>query len=303
MTDGIAVRENSVILVLGATGGQGGAVTAALLRRGVTVRAMAREPGSPRAVALAGAGVEVVAGSFTDARSLRSAMRAVSAVFALTTRFEQGPEAEVAQGMALLAAAAHSDVPFLVYSSVAGALAHSGVPHFESKAQIERELARMGLPHAVLAPTYFYDNLAPQIIDLAAGVISLPLPTQQRLQQLDRRAFGQLAATVLLAPQDWSGQRLEVAADAPTGDEMAEALGLAAGRRVRFRRVPLAQVLAVNPDMGAMWRFLNTTGYQVDIAALKTRFPDVEWTSFAQWAREMLDSPDAAPVGGRGGPR
>jgi uncharacterized protein YbjT (DUF2867 family) len=41
------------ILVLGATGGQGGAVTDALLERGAPVRALVRDPASSRAHRLA----------------------------------------------------------------------------------------------------------------------------------------------------------------------------------------------------------------------------------------------------------
>jgi hypothetical protein len=37
--------------------------------------------------------------------------------------------------------------------------------------------------------------------------------------------------------------------------------------------------------MQAMWRFLAGPGYRVDIPALHTTYPDVPWTSFADWAR------------------
>ncbi|MDV9202810.1 NmrA family NAD(P)-binding protein, partial [Streptomyces sp. Wh19] len=52
--------------VLGATGGQGGAVVAALLEAGRAVRAVVRDPGSGRARALAAAGAEVVPGDLFD---------------------------------------------------------------------------------------------------------------------------------------------------------------------------------------------------------------------------------------------
>ena len=44
------------VLVLGATGGQGGAVAAALIQAGCPVRALVRDPSSAGAVELAGAG-------------------------------------------------------------------------------------------------------------------------------------------------------------------------------------------------------------------------------------------------------
>ena len=36
-----------------------------------------------------------------------------------------------------------------------------------------------------------------------------------------------------------------------------------------------------------MYRFLDATGYAVDVNALRARFPDIRWHSFAVWAREQ----------------
>ena len=147
---------DDVILVLGATGGQGGAVVAALTGQGSGargVRALVRDPDSRRAQALAGQGVEVVAGDMSDRRSLAEAMRGVVAAFALTTPFEEGIDAEVRQGRAIIVAAQDAGLPHLVFSSVAGALQHSGVPHFESKAIVESELVESGLGYTILGPT------------------------------------------------------------------------------------------------------------------------------------------------------
>jgi uncharacterized protein YbjT (DUF2867 family) len=62
---------DGAMLVLGATGGQGGAVLDALLTRGAQVRDIAA--GSARR--LADRGVVVVAGSLNDEASLAAAMR------------------------------------------------------------------------------------------------------------------------------------------------------------------------------------------------------------------------------------
>jgi len=79
-------------------------------------------------------------------------------VFALTTPFEAGVDAEVAQGRAIVAAADDARVPHLVFSSVAGADQHTWVPHFDSKAIIEKDLAASGLPYTITTPTYFFDT-------------------------------------------------------------------------------------------------------------------------------------------------
>src|SRR5689334_5834090 len=93
------------VLVLGAAGGQGGAVVDALLERGRRVRALLRDPAGRSERRLAERDVEVVAGSFDDRESLTVAMQGVSGVFALTTPFEAGVDAEIRQGRAIVAAA------------------------------------------------------------------------------------------------------------------------------------------------------------------------------------------------------
>jgi len=275
------------ILVLGATGGQGGAVTAALLDRGRPLRAMVRRPDAPSARGLADRGVDVVAGSLDDTATLGAAMRGVDAVFALTTPFETGVDAEVAQGHAILAAAVEAQVPHLVFSSVASADQHTGVPHFESKAIIENELVSTGLPYTIVGPTYFFDNALGGEQRIRAGILDLPLPPDRLLQQLARSDLGAFVAKVLRDPNAYVGQRIELASDAVTPRRMAALLGDLLGRSVRHDQTPLESIR--NPDMFAMWQFLNGPGYRVDVEALRDSNPDIAWTSFADWARQTFE--------------
>src|ERR1700739_1562126 len=144
------IRAVSPILVLGATGGQGGAVANALLAHEMPVRVMVRRPAEPRGRSLAGRGADGVGGSLDDPIALAAAMRDVAGAFALTTPFEAGVDAEVAQGRAIVAAAKDARVPHLVFSSVAAADQHTGVPHFDSKAVIEKDLTSSDLAYTII---------------------------------------------------------------------------------------------------------------------------------------------------------
>ncbi len=270
------------VLVLAATGGQGGAVLNALQKLQAPVRALVRNPDSASAQRLDKAGIEVVAGSLDDTESLAAAMRGVRSVFALTTPFEAGTDAEIAQGRAIIAAAGKSHVPHLVFSSVAGAHQDSGVPHFESKAVIESELAASNLSQTILAPTYFFDNALGGEQQIRDGVLELPLPSERPLQQMARPDLGRFAAEVLLDPQSFVGQRIELASDAPTASQMARALSEAVKRPVRHEETPVTSI--GNSDMKAMWEFLRGPGYQVDLAQLRVDYPQMQWTSFGEWA-------------------
>lgn len=225
------------VLVLGATGGQGGAVAAALLRTGRPVRGLVRDPASPAARRLAAAGASLAIGEFTDPEALAAAMRGTAAAFALTTPFESGTAAEVRQGHAIIDAARTASLPFLVFSSVAGALEARSVPHFASKAAIERVLAASDVPHIVVAPTYFYDNALGGRADLLAGVLDLPLPPGRRLEQLDRSDLGAFTELILRDSGAFAGRRIELASDAPTPEQMADALTSALHRPVRTRQM------------------------------------------------------------------
>jgi uncharacterized protein YbjT (DUF2867 family) len=276
------------ILVLGATGGQGGAVVDSLLARHVAVRAMVRRPQQFSARRLVDAGADIVAGSLDDSASLAAAMEGVAAAFALTTPFEAGVDAEVGQGRAIVAAARERTVPHLVFSSVAAADQHTGVPHFDSKAIIEKDLAASGLPYTIVAPTYFFDNALGGRERIDAGILDLPLPPGRSLQQLARSDLGAFVAKVLLDPTPYLGKRIELASDAPTPAQMAETLSAVIGRIVRPEQTALESI--ANRDMHAMWRFLNGPGYRVDIAALQRANPDIAWTSFAVWAQSVFGS-------------
>lgn len=286
------------VLVLGATGGQGGAVASALLSAGRPVRALVRDAGSESASKLAEAGAELATGDFTDTASLVAAMRGAAAAFALTTPFESGSPgsgaaAELRQGKAIIGAATAAELPFLLFSSVASALDRAGVPHFESKAAVERALADSSLRYAVIAPTYFYDNALGGYQDLLDGVLTLPLPPGRPLQQLDRSDLGAFAELVLRDPDQFAGTRTELASDRPTPQEMCDALSAAMGREVRFEETPMSAI--TNPDMAAMWEFLRTRGYQVDIDGLRRTYPSAGWTTVTKWAERTFASSGRNP--------
>jgi hypothetical protein len=66
---------------------------------------------------------------------------------------------------------------------------------------------------------------------------------------------------------------------------MAQELSVVVGRQVRHQQVPLGDIARRSEDLAGMYAFLATTGYHVDIAALRAEFPHVGWQSFGQWAR------------------
>lgn len=267
--------------MLGATGAQGGAVVRALLESGATVRGITRRTDSASARRLSAAGVEVVAADLSDETSVAQAFTGVDGAYALTTPFEDGPEAEVAQGRTILDAALAAQVPHLVFSSVADADQHTGIPHFDSKAEVEESLARSGLSYTIVGPSYFYDNMLGGLDDIKAGVFALPLPADTTLQQLSRRDLGRFVAAVLTDPDPVRGMRIDIASDEPTPQQMTAAIAAALGKPVRLATSDPDDI--GSDDMRAMFGFLAAGGYTVDIPALHAQYPQVGWQSFTDW--------------------
>lgn len=273
------------VVVMGATGGQGGAVLT-LRDAGHPVRAVVRDPGSHGARRLAEQDVELATADLTDVAALTAALRGATAAFAVTTPFEAGPDQEVAQGAAIIAAAGSARLPHLVFASVASADQHTGVPRFDSKARIEDQLRSADVEHTVVAPTYFFDNVAGHPA-IAHGRLPLALPPDRPLQQIDRTDLGRFVAQIVADPQRYRGERLEIAGDAPTPAQMAETIGAAAGYTVTHEQTSIADVEARSHDLAAMFRFLTERGYDVDVDAMHKDHPEIAWTPFADWAQRQ----------------
>jgi uncharacterized protein YbjT (DUF2867 family) len=275
------------ILVTGATGLHGGAVCRGLLAAGRPVHALTRDLHGGRGRQLSQLGAELVVGDLMVTESLVAAMRGACAVYAVTTPFGADPRAEVEQGEHIIAAARKAKVPWLILASVASADRGTGIPHFESKAQIEQQLRNSQIPHTVVAPTYFYENLGDLDEIITSGQLALPLPAARPLQQVALADLGALVVALLDRQNEFLGQRIEVAGDQPTPLQMAEALAAASDRPVGYQQVDLA---ARSGDIAAMYRYLEQTGYQVNIGDLRSRFPEVAWTSFADWTQQRINA-------------
>lgn len=274
------MSPNTPILVLGATGTQGGAVARGLLASEFAVHALVRDPQSQRAVALEHAGANLVVGDLLDAASLTRAFADVTTVYAVTTPFANGAAEEEQQGANIISAATAAGLSWLILASVAAA-GGAPVPHFQSKARIEQRLAATELTWTILAPSYFYENVLSSRDTIRGGRLELALPPDRPLQQVGLADFGQLVAAVLGRPSEHIHQRIEIAADAPTPETMAEALS------VRYEQLPLDTVRERSADLADMYEFLGEEGYNIDISRVRKSYPEVRWSKFEDFARRI----------------
>ncbi|MBN1208886.1 MAG: NmrA/HSCARG family protein [Myxococcaceae bacterium] len=275
------------ILVTGATGQQGGVLARHLRQLGYHVIALTRRMDSPAAQALEAQGVELALGDFEDPASLEAAARRADALFAMATPFGAGLEAEVRHGMNLVDAAKRAGVSHFIYSSVAGADRYTGIPHFDTKHEVERYLRRANLPYTIVGPTFFMENFAGPMFreGLEAGVLALGLPPTHGLQLVALEDLARFVARIIFTPEDFYGERIDVASDEVTGQQAADLLSYVSGHRVHYQQVPLALLREHDEDLARMYEWLERVGYHADILTLRHEFPEVRWHTFEEWAR------------------
>jgi len=277
-------NSEKTVLVLGATGRQGGATARALAARGFAVRALTRDSAKPAARALVGIGAAIVKGDLDDVRSLRIAMEGVQGVFSVQTPYGPGgTERETREGIAVAEAAKDAGVEHLVYSSVGGAERSTGIPHFESKYRTEQHVRATGIHATILRPVFFMENFASAGPREVAGalVLRMALSAGTRLQMIAAEDIGVFAALAFEGRDGIAGQSIEIAGDELTMTEVSAAFGAVTGRNVRYERQPLAELEAKSAETAKMFAWFEAGGYQADIAALKRRNPGL--TTLAAW--------------------
>ena len=277
--------QTKPILVTGATGQQGGAVARALLAKGQQVRVMTRNP--EKAASLAKAGAEIVQGDLTNQAILQMALRGVHGVFAMSTPFEAGMEAEVRQGIMLADAAKQAGITHYVYTSVGSAHRNTGIPHFDSKWKVEQHIRKIGLPATILRPVWFMENFTTFAKPSAEGVLMLPMKPARKLAMVALKDIGEFGVAAFLRPNDFLGQAIDIAGDDLTMPETAALLTKAMGRPIRFQEFQMDQAeAAMGHDLAAMFRWFNEIGYVIDIPGLKQQF-GIPLTTFAEWIKTM----------------
>lgn len=266
--------RDELILVTGATGSQGGAVARELVNRGFRVRGLTRNPEGANAVALRDYGVQMVKGDFEDPETLKAAMAGAYGVFAVTDFWEHGFETEIAHGKALIDAAKAAGIRHFVFTSVAGANDFTGIPHFQTKAQIEIFLRESGLPYSIVRPVEFMDNVSYDRKNIFAGVYYDPRDSGKTHQWIAVSDIGVIVGDAFARPDVWIGRELDIAGDQLTIAAYVDALSRAAGLDVHHQQITWAAYEAqAGEEMTMMLRWFDKGGYAVDIAALRKEYP------------------------------
>lgn len=275
------------ILVVGATGTQGGAVVRHLLRRGYRVRALCRDPEKPAVRGLVSQNVRVFRGDLDEPSSLEAAVKGAYGVFGVQNFWDGFPEhklgreGEERQGRNLLNAAKAAGVSHFVQSSGGGVTILPDVDVNRSKLAVEQHGKSIRIPLTVIRGVFFMDNFANPVWGfrdaVLQGRLELPFSLDTRLQMLAVDDLGHFVAMAFDRPDDFIGATFDLAGDQLTMHEMAETFTRVMRRPVTFTGSPdgLAHMRAMDADLGDLFTGVYKHGFQAFIPGLRALHPDM----------------------------
>jgi uncharacterized protein YbjT (DUF2867 family) len=283
MTQSISAER--LIVVTGATGNQGSAIARHLLQRGnFKVRALVRDPNKPASLALQQAGAELAVGDLNDRASLDRALQGAYGVFSLQI-FQDGLDTEIRHGKAVADAAKAAGIQHFVYSSVGSAERNTGVPHFDSKFQVEEYIRASELPYTILRPVFFFYNYNLMRPMVETGTLFQPLSPETKVQQLSEEDYGEMVADVFDRPADFMNGEIELASVDMTMPEIAAAFSRVLGKPVQYQQIPFeAFEQQIGEELTIMYRWFENVGYGADLTQLKRDFS--AQTDFESYLRD-----------------
>ncbi|MFI6983740.1 SDR family oxidoreductase [Embleya sp. NPDC050154] len=287
-----------MIVITGAAGKTGRALTWALAERGARVRAFVRRP-EQVAVAVAAGASEIVVGDVGEPADLDEALRGCSAIYHIAPNVH--PD-EPAIGRAVIAAAQRAGVERFVFHSVLRPQLRA-MPHHEAKARVEEALFESGLAVTVLQPGPYQQNtLDAREAIVRIGDFAVPYRVDAPFAAVDLRDVAQAAAVVLCEDGHEDAVYELAGPEALTPRLIAGHLAEVLGRPVTARRIDprdwyeeaRAGGLSGYPleTLTAMFAFYDRhglTGNPRTLAALLDRAP----TRFADFARRVFGPDDA----------
>jgi uncharacterized protein YbjT (DUF2867 family) len=235
------------------------------------LRALVRDPDSNQARRLTGYGESVFRGSLADPDSLMRAMDGVYGVFSVQPYSAN----EIQQGVAVIEAAKRQGVGHFVYSSVGSADEETGIPHFESKVEVEEHLRSSGLPYTIVRPVFFMENWQRGFGEsIRNGQLQQPLSPTTRLQMVGVDDIGAFAALAFEDPGKWKNRTFSLAGDELSMQQIADAFSRVTARDVTYVQVSWDQFEKnMGRELTVMYHWFEEKGFHFDIEQVRREYP------------------------------
>ncbi|HKQ16430.1 MAG TPA: NmrA/HSCARG family protein [Steroidobacteraceae bacterium] len=284
------------ILVVGATGAQGGSVARHLLRTGsYKVRCLTRRPGSPAAKEIAELGAELVEGDLSNPAGLRAALSGCDGAFCVTNYWEHF-EREFEHGRNFVDGLAASGIQHAVISTLPHVKLLSGgrlgVPHFDTKGRIEEYARSAGVPATYVHVAFYYENFLsyfpPRRQSDGTYVFGFPQGSTPLAGVAAEDVGGVVAA--IFAESFWYRDKVVgVVGDDMRCDDYAEIMHRVLRRPVAYRYIAHDAFAALGfpgaRDLADMFEFNRqyVPNRRLDLAKSRELYPEIR--PFERWLR------------------
>lgn len=236
------MSSQKTILVVGATGKQGGSVARYLLKDGTfAVRCLVRSLESNASKELFNQGAQLVKGDLNNVDSLVNALRGVYGVFGVTNYWDPtvGYEGEIQQSKNLGDAALKAGVSHLVFSSLDR---NSGVHHFESKVIGEDYIKSLGVPLTSLITSFYFENyidLMPPKLEDGTWVFTVAQKAATRIPVYSVAETGGWVLQAFLQPKKYIGQDVAAVSEYISYPQIVETITRVTGKPAKFNEISL----------------------------------------------------------------
>jgi uncharacterized protein YbjT (DUF2867 family) len=275
------VADKKIIVVLGATGAQGGGLVRAILADpagGFAARAITRDVNSDKARELARLGAEVVAADVDDEKSLERAFHGAYGAFCVTFFWVHfSAEKEMAEVAAIARAAKAASLKHVVWSTLEDTrkwvplgdnrmpTLHGKykVPHFDGKGASNQYFIDAGVPTTFLLTSFYWDNfiyfgMGPK--KGADGKLAITFPMgDKKLPGIAAEDIGRSAYGIFKRGNEFIDKTVGIAGEHLTGPQMAAAFSKALGKEVVYNSVPPEVYRSFGfpgaDDLGNMFQF------------------------------------------------
>jgi uncharacterized protein YbjT (DUF2867 family) len=265
---------SNILVVVGASGTQGGSVIHELLKKGThSLRGVTRDASSAKSSYLVSRGVEMVEANLDDEQSLIRAFNGASAIFAATDFYETfrradpwtAMDVEYKRGVNLArAAASTTTLEHYIWSTLPSAFrttsGESFVPHFEAKARVDEFIK--SLPNLHERTTFFWlpffmeNFLRPTFSPAYHGLTDrylflLPTPRTTRFGLIHSGSIGIFVRAALeQREQTLPGKYVLARSESATLSEVVDRWTKVVGKKAQFVEVSPESYSSMYPGNG-----------------------------------------------------
>jgi uncharacterized protein YbjT (DUF2867 family) len=248
-----------IIVVLGATGSQGGGLVRAILNDPngeFTARAITRNVNSDSAKELARLGAEVVAADVDDRESMRRAFEGAYGAFCVTFFWAHfSVEREMAEARMMAELAKETELKHVIWSTLEDTRnwvplsddrmptlqGKYKVPHFDGKGESDAYFRELEVPTTWLLTSFYWDNfinfgMGPQRGPDGKLAITFPMG-DKKLPAIAAEDIGKCAYAIFKRGNEFIGKTVGIAGEHLTGSEMAAEFSRALGQEVVYNSV------------------------------------------------------------------